>query len=79
MVTRFVAQIASALLVTKEKEEFILISYKYVLKTNKVGIIPSSSTKSLIALTAIYNIIFLLICLFFNLSQIILYICYKVV
>jgi hypothetical protein len=63
-----VTQIASALLVTKEEGGSILVSYKYTPKTNKVDIIPSSLAKSLIALTAIYNIISLLICLSFNLS-----------
>jgi hypothetical protein len=54
--------------VTKKEGGSILVSYKYTPKTSKVGIIPSGSAKLLIALTAIYNIIFLLICLSFNLS-----------
>ena len=45
----------------------ISVSYKYALKTNKVGIIPLGSIKSLTALTAIYNIISLLIYSPFNL------------
>jgi hypothetical protein len=62
-----ITQIAFAFLVTKEEGGFILVSREYTLKTNKVDTIPSGLVKSLIALTAIYNIIFLLICLSFNL------------
>ena len=47
---------------------FILVSHGYALKTNKVGIILLGPAKSLTALTAIYNIISLLIYLSFNLS-----------
>jgi hypothetical protein len=62
-----VIQIASALLVTKEEGGFILVSREYTPKTSKVGIMPSGLAESLIALTAICNIISLLICSFFNL------------
>jgi hypothetical protein len=53
---------------TKKEKRSILVSREYALKTSKVGIMPSSPAKSLITLTAIYNIISLLICLSFNLS-----------
>ena len=46
----------------------ISVSYKYAPKTNKVGTILLGPTKSLTALTAIYNNIFLLIYSPFNLS-----------
>jgi len=58
---------ASVFLITDKNKKFILVSYKYILKTNKVSIILLSPTKLLIALIAIYNIISLLIYLFFNL------------
>ena len=45
----------------------ILVSYRYALKTNKIGTILLGPTKLLTALTAIYNIISLLIYLPFNL------------
>jgi hypothetical protein len=63
-----ITQIASVLLVTKEEEGSILVSCEYTPKTNKIGTIPSGPAELLIALTAIYNIISLLICLSFNLS-----------
>ena len=51
----------------KDKES-ISVSYKYILKTNKVGIILLGPTKLLTALIAICNIIILSIYLPFNLS-----------
>jgi hypothetical protein len=53
---------------TDKNKGSILVSYKYTLKISKVGIIPLGLTESLTALTAIYNIISLLIYLSFNLS-----------
>jgi hypothetical protein len=63
-----VAQIAFAFLVTKEERGFILVSRGYASKTSNISIILLSPAESLIALTAIYNIISLLICLFSSLS-----------
>jgi hypothetical protein len=54
--------------VTKGEEGFILISRGYVLKTSNISTILLGLAKLLIALTAIYNIISLLICLFSSLS-----------
>jgi hypothetical protein len=62
------AQIAFALFVTKEEKGSILVSREYTLKTSKIGTMLFGLAELLIALTAIYNIISLLICLFFNLS-----------
>jgi hypothetical protein len=53
---------------TKEEGGSILVSRGYAPKTSKVSTMPSGPAELLIALTAIYNIIFLSICLPFNLS-----------
>jgi hypothetical protein len=52
---------------TKKEGRFILVSYEYTPKTNNISTILLGLAKLLIALTAIYNIISLLICLSFNL------------
>jgi hypothetical protein len=62
-----VAQIAFAFLVTNKEKEFIFVSYKYMLKTSKISISLLRLTKLLIVFIAIYNIISLLMFLFFNL------------
>ena len=65
-------QIALAFLITDSDRVFILVIYKYALKTKKVKIIPSGPAKLLIAFTAICRLISLLTCLSASLSQIIL-------
>ena len=65
---QFADKIAFILLVTDRDRGSILVSHRYTLKTSNIGIILLGLTKLLTALTAIYNIISLLMYLSFNLS-----------
>jgi hypothetical protein len=57
-----------AFLITKKEERSILISCEYTSKTSNISIMSLGLAELLIALTAVYNIISLLIYLFFSLS-----------
>jgi hypothetical protein len=67
------AQITSALLAIIDDGGFILVILRYKLKTSNIKTILFGLAELLTALTAIYKIIFLLICLFLSSSFIILY------